>query len=341
MTRVVLVRLSAFGDIVHTWPLACALREAQPRLHLSWVVEEPFRPLVEGHPAVDRVVTTRTRLWRRRPLSAETRAEIAAFKSRFHDLQPDVALDPQGVLKSAFVTRWTGAPRRVGLALPWRRERLPGLAYTETVCGAADGAHVVDTNLEMVRAVDLQPLRRRPPDGAWLLDRIGYRFPTSGGSAPYAVVLPGTGGAHKDVAVRTLAEASREIAAALDLDVVVVWGPGEESRAAAVVGAGGKRVRLAPSTDLDELAAVLGGASLVVGGDTGPVHLAASFGVPTVAVFLASDWRRNEPLGPRTAVVSGAGESPAGPSGSARALPLRPVASREIISAAIELIDEG
>ena len=339
--RIVLVRLSAFGDIVHTWPLACALREAQPRLILSWVVEEPFRPLVEGHPAVDSVITTRTRQWRRRPFSTQTRAEIATLKSRFHELQPDVALDPQGVLKSAFVTRWTGAPRRVGLARPWRRERLPGLAYTETVCGAADGAHVVDTNLEMVRAVDLQPLLQRPPDGAWLLDRIAHRFPTGGWPAPYAVLVPGTGGAHKDVAVQTLAEVSREIAAAVDLDVVVVWGPGEKSRAAAVVEAGGKRVHLAPPTDLDELAAVLGGASLVIGGDTGPVHLAASFGVPTVAVFLASDWRRNGPLGPRTAVVSGAGESPAGPSGSARALPLRPVESREIISAAIELIDKG
>ncbi len=339
--RVVLVRLSAFGDIVHTWPLACALREAQPRLHLSWVVEEPFRPLVEGHPAVDWVVTTRTRLWRRRPWSAQTRAEIAALKTRFHELQPDIALDPQGVLKSAFVTRWTGAPRRVGLARPWRRERLPGLAYTETIHGAAGGSHVVDTNLEMVRAVDLPSPRRRPPNGAWLLDRVGHRFPTSGWSAPYAVVLPGTGGAHKDVAAQTLAEVSREIAAVLDLDVVVVWGPGEESRAAAVVGAGGKHVRLAPPTDLEELAAVLGGASLVIGGDTGPVHLAASFGVPTVAVFLASDWRRNGPLGPRITVVSGAGESPGGPSGSARALPLRPVASREIISAALELIDTG
>ncbi len=339
--RVVLVRLSAFGDIVHTWPLACALREAQPRLHLSWVVEEPFRPLVEGHPAVDWVVTTRTRLWRRRPWSARTRAEISTLKTRFHELQPDITLDPQGVLKSAFVTRWTGATRRIGLAPPWRRERLPGVAYTETVDGATGGSHVVDTNLEMVRAVGQPPPRRRLPDGAWLLDRVGHRFPTNEWSAPYAVILPGTGGAHKNVAVQALAEVSREIAAALDLDVVVVWGPGEEPRAAAVAEAGGKHVRLAPPTDLEELAAVLGGASLVVGGDTGPVHLAASFGVPTVGVFLASDWRRNGPLGPRTTVVSGAGESSEGPSGSARALPLRPVASREIISAALDLIDKG
>jgi heptosyltransferase-1 len=143
------------------------------------------------------------------------------------------------------------------------------------------------------------------------------------------------------MAVQALAEVSRGIVTALDLEVVVLWGPGEESRASAVAAAGGTRARLAPPTDLEELAAILGGASLVVGGDTGPVHLAASFSVPTVAVFLASDWRRNGPLGPRTAVVSGAGESSGAPSGTARTLPLRPVASQEIISAALDLIDKG
>jgi len=339
--RIVLVRLSAFGDIVHTWPLACALREAQPGLHLSWVVEEPFRPLVEGHPAVDSIMTTRTRRWRRRPWSPHTRAEITALKSRFHELQPDVALDSQGVLKSAMVTRWTGAPRRVGLARPWRRELLPGLTYTETIDGAVAGSHVVDTNLRLVRAVDGPPSARRPPDGAWLLERVGHRFPAGEWSTPYAVVLPGTGGAHKNLPVRALAEVCRGIAADLDLDVVAAWGPGEESRAVAVAEAGGARARPAPPTDLEELAAVLGGASLVVGGDTGPVHLAASFGVPTVAVFLASDWRRNGPLGPRTTVVSGAAGSPGRPSGSARTLPIHPITAQEIISASLELIDTG
>ncbi len=131
--RVVLVRLSALGDIVHTWPLAVALREADPRLHISWVVEEPFQPLVEGHPAVDAVFVTRTRAWRRRPLSASTRAETEILKTQFHELQPELTIDAQGLLKSAVVTRWTGARRRVGLARPWRRERLAGFSFMQYV----------------------------------------------------------------------------------------------------------------------------------------------------------------------------------------------------------------
>ncbi len=336
--RLVLIRLSAVGDIVHTWPLACALREAEPRCHLTWVAEEPFRPLVEGHPAVDAVITTRTRRWRRRPWSAVTRAEIGKLKSAFHELRPDVTIDPQGVLKSALVTRWTGAARRIGLARPWRRELLAAFAYTESTAGAAGRAHVTETNLEMVRAFGLTPPANARPDGTWLLQRVTDKRPRGPWAASYAVILPGTAGAHKVIPTATLAEVSRGITA-LGMDVVVAWGPGEEERARAITQGSGAGVFLAPRTDLLELAALLGGAALVVGGDTGPSHLAASFGVPTVAVFLASDWRRNGPLGARTTVVSGASTGPSGPSGSARLPSRRRVGAQEIIDAACGLID--
>ena len=335
--RVVLVRLSALGDIVHTWPLACAIAASDTKLHLSWVVEEPLRTLVEGHPAVDSVFSTRTGLWRRRPLAAETRAEVAALKTRLGELQPDFAIDPQGTSKSAMVVRWTGAGKRIGLARPWRRERLAGLAYTDTVRGAPGQAHIVATNLAMVAAVGMKIPELSPPDGSWLLERVGNRAPTGDWSSQYAVVLPGTGGAHKVLAESTLAEVARGLASN-GLEVVVAWGPGEESRAAAVVEAAGNGVYMAPPTNLRELAALLGAAALVLGGDTGPVHLAASFGSPTLAVFLASDWRRNGPLGNRTAVVSGAASAPSAPSGTARTRPQREVGAEEILESARRLL---
>jgi heptosyltransferase-1 len=335
--RVVLVRLSALGDIVHTWPLACALAASKPRPHLSWIVEEPLRALVEGHPAVDSVFSTRTGTWRRRPLAASTRSEIAAFKTRIRELQADLAIDPQGTSKSATVMRWTGAERRIGLARPWRRERLAGLAYTGTVDGASGQAHIVATNLAMVAAVGAEIPELSPPDGSWLLQRVGDRTPAGDWSNPYAVVLPGTGGAHKVLPESTLAEVARDLAGD-GLEVVVAWGPGEESRAEAVVVTAGTGVHMAPPTDLGELAALLGNAALVIGGDTGPVHLAASFGTPTLAVFLASDWRRNGPLGARTAVVSGAADAASVPSGTARTRPQREVSAEEILKSARGLL---
>lgn len=335
--RVVLVRLSALGDIVHTWPLACALAASDTPLHLSWVVEEPLRTLVEGHPAVDSVFSTRTGPWRRRPLAAETRSEVAALKTRMRELQPDLAIDPQGTSKSAMVVRWTGAEQRIGLARPWRRERLAGLTYTDTVRGAPGQAHIVATNLAMVAAIGIKIPELSQPDGSWLLERVGEHAPKGDWSTPYAVVLPGAGGAHKVLAESTLAEVARGLAEE-GFEVVVAWGPGEESRAEAVAEAAGNGVHMAPPTDLGELAALLGAAALVLGGDTGPVHLAASFGSPTLAVFLASDWRRNGPLGDRTAVVSGAADAPTAPSGTARTRPQREVGAAEILESARRLL---
>ncbi len=306
-------------------------------MHLSWIVEEPFQPLVAGHPSLDAVFTTRTRAWRRRPLAASTRAEIAVLKARLHELQPELVIDAQGLLKSAIVSRWAGAQRTVGLARPWRRERLAGFTYTETVRGAPSGTHVAATNLELVRAVGGDPPALTPPDGSWLLGRArALETADVSPKHPYAVVLPGAGGAHKVLAETTLAAVSRELAGS-GLEVVVAWGPGEIDRARRV--AEGAGVRLAPPTTILELSVLLGGAALVIGGDTGPVHLAASFSVPTVAVYLASDWRRNGPLGAKTAVVAAAQEVTGAPVGSARARPAHQVGSAEIVETARHLLD--
>ncbi len=304
--RLVLIRLSALGDIIHTWPLAQSLRDNRPDLHLTWVVEEPFRPLVEGHPAVDSVITVATRRWRRAPFAPRTRAETDAVKTRLRELTPDLVLDSQGTIKSAWITRWAAAADRVGLARPWRRELLPALVYTRVLPGSRGDAHVVATNSQLVRAVGGEPLPKTPlPDGHWLLERSIECWPDFRRNARYAVLLPGAGRPSKVLSSEVLAGLAR-LLAARDLEVLVAWGPGELKRAEAVVAGAGKAAEVAPPTNIEQLAVLLGGASLVVGADTGPIHLAASLGTPTLGVFLTTDWRRNGPLGPRTAVLSAA-----------------------------------
>jgi len=314
--RVMLVRLSALGDIVHTWPLVVAIKQARPDVHLTWVVEEPLRWLVDEHPAVDTVIPVSTRRWRHTPLSAVTRAETSAFKARCLELEPELCLDPQGVVKSALVTWLSSAERRIGLARPWRREWLPGLAYTATL--RRDDSHVVLTNLEMVRALGATPPSACPhPDGSWLLGGCREIPIDQTWRAAFGVLLPGTGRAFKTLAVDELAEVGR-LLESHGLDVVVAWGPGEEQRAREVVQALDGSAHLAPPTDLRQLARLLGEASVVIGGDTGPVHLAASFGTPTVAVFITTSPERNGPLGRRAAVVPEPSQAPLQPTGSAR-----------------------
>jgi len=338
--RVVLVRLSSLGDIVHTWPLAVAMREALPETHLTWVVEEPFRPLVENHPAVDCVLTVTTRRWRKRPLAKSTRAEIAVLRSRFLELAPDLAIDSQGVLKSALITRWTGARQRVGLRRPWRREVLAGLAYTETLAGGTSNPHVVATNLELGRAMGARPPDDPvAPDGRWLIPCFSDRQSPPVGAGEYAILQPGAGRERKQLPAAMLAGIGDRLAA-LAGRVLVVWGPGEKNRAHQIANLAGSRVVTAPPTDLAELTLLLSGARLVVGADTGPIHLAASLGVPTVAVFSTTDWRRNGPLGPIVAVVSGAEQRNQGPRASAWATPVRTVTADEVAEAAERLLEQ-
>lgn len=327
--RIVLVRLSALGDIVHTWPLADAIRRTHPRAHLTWVVEKPLAALVDGHPAVDTVITVTTKSWRRRPFAERTRAEIAILKTRFEELNPDLVIDAQGTLKSALVTWWTGADRRAGLARPWRRELIAGLPLTETLAGSRDHRHVVATNLELVRAAGgTPPIVPDPPDGGWLLEKTSDTSIDSSWNTPYAVVLPGAGQPGKVLSVEVLAETARHLVAR-GLETVVAWGPSEDDRAREIVSLCGSGVHLAPSTDLLELTALLGSSTVVVGGDTGPVHLAASLGVPTVGVHLTTDPLRNGPLGEHTDYVSGAVPG-RGRGGSATTGRARPVAALEI-----------
>lgn len=337
LLRVLIVRLSALGDIIHTWPLADSIRSSRSDVHITWVVEGALRPLLDGHPSVDEIIEVNTRRWRRHPLSKRTRAEVAVVWGRLRRSRPDIALDPQGLLKSAIVTWLSGASKRVGLARSWRREAMAGFAYTETVAGPPAPAHVVQTNLALLKALDIDvPDRLAAPDGRWLLADPTRRGEAGRRAGEYAVILPGAGGPSKILPVMTLAELAAGIVAH-GLAVVVAWGPGEEPRAREVAAAAGRGVEVAPPTDLRQLACLLARSCLVIGADTGPVHLAASLGVPTVGCYLATDWRRNGPLGARVTVVSGAATS-ASPTNRARARGVREIAADELLGAALGLL---
>jgi len=300
--RLLLVRLSALGDIVHTWPLAHALRQADPGLHLSWIVEESFRTLVEDHPAVDAVFSVSTRQWRAAPFKQRTRAEIGRLKTALHELGPDIVLDSQGTLKSAWISRWAPTGERVGLCRPWRKELLAGLVCNRCLPGSLKG-HVVSTNLEMVRV--LGPDHTPPeliPDGRWFLEKASknntaFTLP----SVPFGIILPGAGGKGKTLCTETLAQVAEGMAGR-SLLPIVAWGPGEENLARAVCEE--SCGEMAPRTNLEELALLIGNAHVVIGADTGPIHLATSMGVPVIAIYIVTDPRRNGPLGPTVKLIN-------------------------------------
>ena len=301
--RVLLTRLSALGDIVHTWPLAAALARESAGVELAWVVEEPFLALVAPHPAVSLAIPVATRRWRRRPFSGSTWREIRELHRAVRTFSPDVALDPQGLVKSAFWGAVAKASERAGLSRSHRRELLAGAFYTRTVTPPPGARHVVDINLSLLAAVGGTAPLGESPDGSFLLR--GALGATPEAARPAVALLPGTGGPRKGWGAGNYAELARTLTAS-GVSVTVLWGPGERALAERIA-AGGGGVELAPPTSIPELAALMSRASVVVGGDTGPVHLAASLGVATVAIFVATDPARNGPRGRRVTVVSGAG----------------------------------
>lgn len=288
--RVLIVRLGALGDVVHTVPLAAALRRRFPDAAVDWVVDERYAPLLRTVPGLDRLVALPRR---GRPAAAGWRALRRSLRA----VRYDVALDAQGLGKSALVARLSGARRVVGFAAPFLRERWARWFYTETV-DPGRPRHVVDRNLGLL--------------GALGVDDRGWSFPLRLPAQPadgaprgrFAVLNPNAAWPTKRWPPERYGAVAEHLRRAHGLPCVVIWGPEDEARAAAVVAASGGAAAPAPPTGLVELASLLRAAALLVSGDTGPLHLAAALGTPVVGLYGPSDPARNGPWSPEDEVVS-------------------------------------
>jgi len=311
---ILLVRLSAIGDVLQCLHALAALRRARPRARIHWLVEDRCAAVLRGHPDLDGVL-----VYERRALSREAvrpwlwpRALGRAWRlvRTLRTLRPTVAVDLQGNLKGALLARLSGAPRRLGLAAGQGGKDFSHRFATEPV-GIPEAArrHRADRALSL-----LAPLGAGPADGAvtvggareagpgveaWLRDR-GL---LAGG---FVVLHPGTSGygSMKRWPPGRFAALARAVRDGHGLPVLVTAGPGEEALAERVVGESRGAARRGPETrSLADLAALLARAAAVVGADTGPVHLAALLGAPTVALFGPKDPGVYAPRGPRVRVV--------------------------------------
>jgi heptosyltransferase-1 len=319
--RVLLVRTSSLGDVVHALPVLTALRRRLPGAKLGWVVEEPYAPLLAGHPDLDELIVVRLRRWGRRPLAAGTLSGIARFLGDLDRFAPQVVLDLMGNHKAALIAALSLAPRRLGHARAGRREPSSALWLSERVPVA--GTHAVDRALSLLDGLGLP---REPADfgGDKLFRATGEAAATAaaprGAAAgtPFALLHPGAGWANKAYPPAWWGEAVRRLHAATGVRTLVAAAPGEEALAAAVVAAasgvsgvsgvpgvaaGKLPAEQVPAPDLPALAAWLRGAALVLGGDTGPTHLAHALGTPVLMVMGPTDPERHGPYGAPERVV--------------------------------------
>jgi lipopolysaccharide heptosyltransferase I len=275
---ILVLRLSALGDVIHTIPAVRAIQAALPGSHLAWVVERPYRDLVRVVTGVETVPVSMKK-WGRAFVSS--RGEMFAARAAMRGY--DMAIDFQGLIKSASLAWVSRARVRVGFERESMREPAAGVFLNRRV--AVDRTlHVVEQNLMLARAV--APAIKGLPD----VDFTPFAADASGKLRELSdrvVLVPGAGRPDK----QWPPERFRELARRLGDRVIAVWGPNERELAEAT-GA-----EVAPATDLPELAWLLQRASLVVAGDTGPLHLAAALGTRVVALFGPTDPRRNGPYG--------------------------------------------
>ena len=294
--RVLIVRLGALGDVVHTIPVAAALGRRFPDAAVDWAIDERFAALLELVPGLDRRIVLRTR--------GPALAAWRALRRELRQVRYDVALDVQGLGKSALVARLSGAHRVVGFSPRFLRERWARWLYTETA-DPGRPRHVVERNLGILGALGAAgrdwafPVRVGASAVVDALRRL-LDPPDAG----YVVINPNAAWLSKRWSPRRYGAVAAHVVRAHGRPCVVIWGPGDEPRAAAVVAASGGAAMLAPATDLVELAAVLRAGALLVSGDTGPLHLAAALGTPVVGVYGPSDPARNGPWSPDDEVVS-------------------------------------
>jgi ADP-heptose:LPS heptosyltransferase len=221
----------------------------------------------------------------------------------------DVAIDLQGLIKSALVARLSGARRVIGFNAKYARESLASLFYTEAFDPAGEGIyapsetrHVVEINLGVLNLLGIPP---GPPEFALSAPRSAPIADTIARAGErYALLNTGAAWPNKRWPPERLAGLARELRARQGMRSIVLWGPGERALADRVVEGAGEAAIAAPQTTIADVVALAAGASVMVSGDTGPTHLASAVGTPLVGIYGPTRPERNGPLGSDDVAVS-------------------------------------
>ena len=294
MHGIMFIKTSSLGDVVHHMPAVTDARRYRPDARMTWVVEEAFAPLARLHPAVNEVIPVSTRRWRSQLLRSETWSEVSAFKAKLKSIEAERVIDTQGLIRSALIAR-TATGERHGYDASSIREPVASWFYDIKHAVARD-QHAVTRN-RLLTGLSLG----YSPDAT--ID-YGLVKPPREGGAPYAVLLHGTSRAAKEWREVDWIGTGKWLREQ-GLDVVLPWGNERERLRCKRLAAAIPGSRILERQPLDATAKVIANAALVVGVDTGLLHLAAAYSVPLIAVFLATDPGLTGPVGNGSITVVG------------------------------------
>ena len=290
--RILIVRLSAIGDVIQSMPIACALRERFPGAFLAWAVERHAGQLLQGHEAIDQLITL-PRGWLKSP------SGVWRLRRMLHALRFDVAVEAQGLTKAAILAWLSGARRRIGFGRPWGRE-LSRWLNTETV--DTPGPHIIQRNLQLLRSLDITSPTVRflvPEHGEdrQMAEQVIRRAGLEGG---FAMINVGAGWPSKLWPADRFAAVAAHLGNTWNVPTLVAWaGQQEREITERIIADAQGHAQAAPQTSLAELAALSRRSKLFIGSDTGPLHLAAAVGTPCVGLYGPWPAEVHGPFGPQ------------------------------------------
>ena len=310
--RILIVKLSSIGDVVHALPAAAFLRRAMPEAHISWVVERSAGAILKNSTVIDQLIEIDTRSWRKQIFSRRTMFEARASLDDLRQVGPDkngnslvdVALDLQGLIKSGIIARASGAKRRIGFYSSELREKASCVFLTEQV-DTSEFTHVIEKNLALARAI-VEETGSAAIGGRYEFpiklstDEEGFAATAAGElEQPFAILNPGGGWPTKLWPAERFGQLADLLLEKHGLQSIVTYGPGEEGLANKVVAASEARAARPLASTIKEFVALTRHARLFVGADTGPLHLAAATGTPIVGIYGPTSPERNGPFDPR------------------------------------------
>ncbi len=301
--RFLIVRLGALGDIVHAIPVAAALRRAYPDARIDWLISARHREILDLVPVVVRRSAINDRG------GAGSGASLMSAVAELRRARYDVAIDLQGLMKSALLARLSGAARVVGFAAGYARERLAPLFYTDRhdpgrggMFDSRETRHVVDINLGLLHALGLTACRAEFP-----IDRVesaAARSIAERTGGRYALLNPGAAWPNKRWPPERFAALAVAIRSRHGLMSAVLWGPGEQALAREAAARAEGAAIATDRTTIADVVALARGAVVMVSGDTGPTHIAAAVGTPLVGLYGPTRPSRNGPLAAEDVAVS-------------------------------------
>ncbi|MEW5974337.1 MAG: lipopolysaccharide heptosyltransferase I [Acidobacteriota bacterium] len=305
MERILIIKLGSLGDVVHTLPALVDLKRSFPDSQIDWLVERRVAVILQGNPLLHQIIEVDTQLWRRRWWTAEARRQLQQALRTLRSRQYDLALDFQGLWKSAAFGFLSGARCVLGFDREGLKEPGCRILYSGRVRPAPGVRHVIEIYRELVRSLGVTPtdisfpLQVSEKDEAYVASQLDSRH-----LRDFVILNPGGGWVTKNWDPERYAELHLRLRDSVGLQSVLTWGPGEERLIEAIFQRTQNDPPVAFPTTIPQFIALARRARLFIGGDTGPMHLAAACNTPVVGIFGPTSSARNGSFRPADLAVS-------------------------------------